>query len=604
MKEGSTFFKSLILAFACMGLTGSPLPGQIYLKSGTGLIEHRVVKGATVTLQIVTYRGALQWQQSENGTSWMDWAGKTGSSVQFLASLGIYLRVAVTSENCDPVYSEVVHVITFESPEVQTAEVTNITTNEAQCGGTVTNDGGDPVTGRGVCWSVSPSPVITDNHTLDGTGTGTFQSFLTGLNPNTQYFVRAYATNGAGTAYGKEQDFTTNKLITNPVVTTAEVTAVGETSATCGGNVTDNGGSAVLFRGVCWNTTGNPTTGDNKTRDGSGTGSFTSNLGGLTAATKYFVRAYATNSAGTGYGNEREFMTKTSVSLPTVITADITGVTQTTATGGGNVTSDGGATVTARGVCWNTTGAPTTADSKTADGSGTGSFVSNLTSLTAGTAYSARAYAINTVGTAYGTEIQFNTLPAGEGTFDYEGKTYKYLTIGTQVWMAENLAWLPSVSPRTVGSLTQNYYYVYGYEGTDVAAAKLTENYTVYGVLYNWTAAKTACPPGWHLPSEAEWTILKDFLGTDAGGKMKETGTTHWQSPNTGATNESLFSGRPAGYREYHGNWGGIGQYGYFWSTDPDWQSAGVARLSYNLADLRITGMDKASGISVRCLKN
>ena len=111
-----------------------------------------------------------------------------------------------------------------------------------------------------------------------------------------------------------------------------------------------------------------------------------------------------------------------------------------------------------------------------------------------------------------------------------DGTHYDAVKIGNQVWMAENLKYLPSVVGPATGSETAAYYYVYDYDGTDVMAAKATANYTTYGVLYNWPAAMNACPTGWHLPSDAEWTELTDYLGGSgvAGGKLKEIGTTHW----------------------------------------------------------------------------
>jgi hypothetical protein len=200
-------------------------------------------------------------------------------------------------------------------------------------------------------------------------------------------------------------EFTANSGI--PVVTTNTVTNITQTSATSGGNVTSNGGSTVTARGVCWSTSHNPLITGNHTSDGSGTGSFVSNITGLTGGTLYYVRAYATNSTGTGYGNEVSFTTS---SLLTVTTSPVTNITQTTATSGGNVTSNGGSTVTSRGVCWNTTDNPDITNSHTTDGSGTGSFVSNISGLTAGTRYYVRAYATNSAGTAYGNEVTFKTL--------------------------------------------------------------------------------------------------------------------------------------------------------------------------------------------------
>ena len=294
-------------------------------------------------------------------------------------------------------------------PNVTTAAVTNITQTTATSGGNVTSDGGATVTARGVCWSTATSPTTANSHTTDGSGTGTFTSSLTGLTMGTLYYVRAYATNSTGTAYGNQVTFTT--LSCNaPTVTTAAVTNITQTTATGGGNVTSDGGGAVTTRGVCWSTTANPTTANNKTTDGSGTGTFTSSLTGLTANTLYYVRAYATNSAGTSYGSQVNFTTLP-YPLPTVTTANVTNITQTSATSGGNVTSDGGTPVTARGVCWSTSSNPTLANSYTNDGSGTGTFISSLAGLTARMEHYVCVYATNITGTAYGNQVTFTTLP-------------------------------------------------------------------------------------------------------------------------------------------------------------------------------------------------
>jgi hypothetical protein len=288
---------------------------------------------------------------------------------------------------------------------VTTDNVTNITQTTATSGGNVTSNGGSTVTARGVCWSTSASPTISNSHTTDGIGTGAFVSNITGLTGSTLYYVRAYATNSAGTAYGNQVSFTT---LTLPVVTTSTVTNITQTAATSGGNVTSNGGTAITARGVCWSTTDDPVISScDHTTDGSGTGSFVSNITGLTGGTLYYLRAYATNSVGTAYGNEESFTTLT---LPTVTTDTVTSITQTTATSGGNITSDGGSTVTERGVCWSTSQNPTIANNYTTDGSGIGAFVSDVAGLTDGTLYYIRAYATNAFGTVYGNQRSFTTL--------------------------------------------------------------------------------------------------------------------------------------------------------------------------------------------------
>lgn len=193
-------------------------------------------------------------------------------------------------------------------PVVSTTEVTEITISTATTGGIISDDGGATVTARGVCWSKSENPTIADSNTNDGTGAGSFTSNLTDLEPNTTYYVRAYATNSAGTGYGSVMSFKTHG-ISMPVLTTMAVTDITQTTAISGGEITSDGGATVTARGVCWSTSQNPTISDSKTEDGTGAGSFTSSISGLVPNTGYYVRAYATNSAGTGYGSAMSFTT-------------------------------------------------------------------------------------------------------------------------------------------------------------------------------------------------------------------------------------------------------------------------------------------------------
>jgi len=198
---------------------------------------------------------------------------------------------------------------------------------------------------------------------------------------------------------------------------------------------------------------------------------------------------------------------------------------------------------------------------------------------------------------------------------------YNVVKIGNQLWMAENLKYLPSVVGPGTGSQTTPYYYVYGYNGTTVAEAKATANYTTYGVLYNWSAAMNGaassttnpsgiqgvCPTGWHLPSDAEWTELTDYLGgtTIAGGKLKETGTTHWASPNTGATNETGFTALPGGNRNYDGSFNYIGSYGYWWSATENLATDAWNRYMGNYHSSVSRGnVPKELGFSVRCVRD
>jgi len=295
-------------------------------------------------------------------------------------------------------------------PVLITSDVSDITRTMAVCGGDISSDGGSTITVRGVCWSIGTTPTIANDKTIDGAGGGSFISSISGLTAGTTYYVRAYATNNIGTGYGMAMSFTTQQL-TLPVLTTSVVSDITRTTATCGGNIISDGGSTVTARGICWSTGHNPTTSNSHTTDGTGLGSFTSNITNITGSTTYYVRAYATNGVGTAYGNEITFTTLLNLIIPTVTTTSITNVAGTTASSGGNVISDGGASIILRGICWSTNPNPTLANSHTTDGSGTGEFVSFLTNLNLATHYYVRAYAANSVGMAYGDELSFTTSP-------------------------------------------------------------------------------------------------------------------------------------------------------------------------------------------------
>jgi plastocyanin len=193
-------------------------------------------------------------------------------------------------------------------PVLSTSPVTSITFTSATSGGIATSDGKSAITAKGVCWSTSSNPTIADSKTNDGTSIGQFISNITGLTAGTPYFVRAYAINSAGTAYGDEISFSANAL-KPAVLSTNAVSSITISTATTGGNITSDNGDAVTARGVCWSLNTGPTITGTHTSDGTGIGSFVSNLTGLVDGTQYFVRAYATNSSGTAYGNEIPFTT-------------------------------------------------------------------------------------------------------------------------------------------------------------------------------------------------------------------------------------------------------------------------------------------------------
>jgi len=449
------------------------------------------------------------------------------------------------------IHLDAIKFVAAALPKVTTNDVSNINATSSISGGNVTDNGNNPIIARGVCWSTSQNPTIEDNKTKDGTGMGNFTSNITGCAPNTLYYVRAYATNGAGTAYGEQKTFTTISLAL-PTVTTGKITNVTSSSATCGGTVTNDGNSTVTARGVCWSTSSNPTINDNKTVNGSGTGSFTSNITELNSGATYYVKAYATNDAGTAYGEQRTFTALTG--LATVTTANVSPIAVLSAICGGNVASDGSSSVTARGVCWSKSENPTINDNKTTNGSGTGSFTSNITGLTASTVYYVRAYATNSSGTAYGTQRSFTTKQAPSD---------EWAEVNGIIWATRNVD-----MPGTFAAKRENAGMFYKWNlkiGWSTTEPMINSNGNDEWDIWpqastTWAKANDPCPTGWRVPTKEEleslanansqWTTISGVTG-----RMFGSGIYSIFLPAAGLRNGS------------HGSLYWVGSEGYYWSS-------------------------------------
>jgi len=285
-----------------------------------------------------------------------------------------------------------------------TTTVSAIGSTTATSGGNITYNGGATVTVSGVVWSTTSTPTIAvSTKTTNGAANGAYTSSMTNLTPGTLYYVRSYATNSVGTNYGAQTSFTT--LNTPTISATASATSITSSTATIGGTITSDGGAAVTARGVVYGTSSLSST--FSVTSGTGTGTYSIGLTGLTPATTYYVRSFATNSVGTVYGTETSF--STIAIAPSLTTTAASSITKYAASAGGTITSNGGSVITASGICWSTTSTPTTSNSKTTDGTTSGTFTSSVTGLTAGTTYYVRAYATNAIGTSYGAAQSFTT---------------------------------------------------------------------------------------------------------------------------------------------------------------------------------------------------
>jgi hypothetical protein len=256
----------------------------------------------------------------------------------------------------------------------------------------VTYNGDDEIISRGVCWSTSINPTIVDYHTNDGIGDGYFVSNLTNLNPNTTYYVRAYASTNMETIYGVEISFTTYSHIE---LTTTKIYNVALETATCEGYINNNGGVQLTNMGVCWSTSNNPTINNNNhTNDGTSIGILISNLNGLTPDTIYYVRTFATNQFETVYGNEIKFETNGSVE---VIIEHVDKISNTNAVCTSSIIDSGNQDIVMRGVCWSTSQNPIiyVNNNVTNDGTQLGTIQSSVDKLSYGETYYIRAYTIS-----------------------------------------------------------------------------------------------------------------------------------------------------------------------------------------------------------------
>jgi hypothetical protein len=480
----------------------------------------------------VTARGVV-WNTNTNPTTSLSTKTSDGtgigtfsSSISGLTSGVTYYVRAYATNSVGTKYGPEIMVNTAQAVATlaSTTAASSIGATSATSGGNITYNGGATVTVSGLVWSTTSTPTIAlSTKTTDGTANGIYSSSITGLTLGTLYYVRSYATNNVGTSYGAQTSFTTLDIPT--ISSTTAASSISSSSATSGGTITSDGGSAVTASGIVYGTSAGSST--YSVTSGSGTGIFTSNLTGLTPATTYYVRSFATNSVGTVYGSEISF---TSLAIaPTLTTTAASSITKYAASASGTIISNGGSPVTSSGICWSTTVTPTTADSKTTDGTTSGTFSGSITRLTAGTTYYVRAYATNVIGTSYGDAQSFTTISTsttlnivgdayGGGiiAYIYQSGDPGYSSINTPVLISATsdqtsggrVNWSNSSNLSTEVNLSGASYEVLGAGSANTDA--IISLYTNTGTY----AAKTArdyrggAYTDWYLPSRDELNKL------------------------------------------------------------------------------------------------
>ena len=739
--------------------------------SVTGVADYPVLERGFIFADNVALTGAVTYTDGAGDGSFQVTVPNLQVATQYFYRAYCQTAMGVT---CGAVIGFVTQA---ELPEVHTLQVTDIKASRATCKGNVTYNGGASLTVRGVCWSTAQSPTVNDLHTVDSAGTGIFTHHLTGLTPNTTYYVRAYATNSAGTAYGEQLSFTTQPPFYCGIDTltdydgndyhTVEIgqqcwmkenlrtihyadgsiipvgTELSETTAYryypndnsanvpiygylynwaavmhgaasssanpsgvqgicpdgwhvpseaelmqlinfvssqsqygCGGdnsNIVKALSSAMVWNCVSTNNVCYPDF-DISLNNATGfsaipigyVGSGYCEFGFVNYKESCCIRSstehfgyYGTHGAATlairydginihpynvCYATSVRCLlddsgVDSSIAVtPLVTTVKIEDITSMSARTGGFVSGSGGTPVTSRGVCWSTTPNPTVSNGHTFDGDGTGGYTSGIAGLAPGTTYYIRAYATNSAGTAYGEQrvfttthpindsilIDAQTCPGADTVTDYDGNIYHTVQIGNQCWMRENLRTTHytdgnEIPAGTTTSETVAYRYAsYGGESS----------VPTYGYLYNWVAVmhgdsasnanpsgvQGICPTGWHVPSQAEWTQLQDYVGSQSqylcgsdSTKIAKALASHiWCHEsvtntcaiayNVSTNNATGFSALPAGY--YFGSI----PYGqaYIWSSN---QCAFYLRDTHATVSLWEYPPSSYGG-SVRCLRD
>ena len=481
-----------------------------------------------------------------------------------------------------------------EKATVVTKEVTSITSVSAKVIGSVTDDGGVEVISRGACWSTNIDPTIDNAMSMGASsGIGNFECEIKGLEPNTKYYVKAYATNSVGLSYGEQKEFVTMEKEYLPEVITNEISNVTQTTAQCGGNIKYEGEETIKARGVCWSTSPEPTIDDNCTVDGSGVGGFISYMTELEDNTLYYVKAYAKVNDVVTYGEQKSFRTGEQQTI--VTTKGVTNVTVNSARCGGEITSTEPENILERGVCYSTTPEPDVNAFCVLGGVGDGSFTCNMTELEDNTTYYVKAYAkVNDV-VIYGEQKTFTTI---KDIYASDGKigVYEYVDLG----LPSGLKW----ATCNIGANSPEKYGFYLSWGETSPKDEYNTSSTM-GVYLpdissnpNYDVAASRWGDTWRMPTKTEMKELIDMCDWES---VRKDGV--WGAKVTGPNGHCIFipsAGHAYGPSIFFTDYGC-----YYWCSTPHESSDNLFAyfLSYDLDYGFYDGMDHSErtyGLPIR----
>lgn len=518
-----------------------------------------------------------------------------------------------------------------DSMYVVTGNATSITHTSAVCDGELLWEGLSPVTERGICWDTLPEPTLAAEHIASGYGTDTFNVTLSNLIPETDYFFRAYAINACDTVYGESVQFT-SEPDPMPAIILDSITNIGSSYATCHGTLLSNGGDPNTVVGLCWDVSPNPTNTGNHIEWNGTIGAFNQIIGGI-HDTICYVRPYATNMAGTVYGNTLFFVPDT---MSTSVLVSLVHLDHNFATIRVTIVCDSTSTITNRGLCMDTLPQPDLSDLDFSATVNANTFDTHVGNLERASTYYLRGHCISNGTLLYSNDFILLTVAEdgqaciGTPTMtDYEGHVYNTVQIGAQCWMRSNLytthyADGTDIPTGDVGaglySKYEPYYYHLTYNTNLIPA---------YGYAYNWKAltnnsttlnvnAQGICPDGWHIPDITEWSTLRDYTGAHyaCGGNNANVakalaGVSGWNtstencSPGAYAANNNLtnFSAYPSG--GHINNTFHVGQVAYLWSRTVHYTSSAlVYKISYDSPNISQYYYYYDRAYPVRCLRD